>query len=85
MVAGTLTSLWGVVRDHWRAEWYGLPLQMSALGGLVFILSTIQTTGALAFACITAAPIPVLIHRFMALYRLTKATKKMVENDRGGT
>lgn len=85
MVTGTLTSLLGVLRDRWRMEWYGLPLQTSSFAGLVFVLlNGGPGTGRLAFACFTAAPIAVLVHRFVVLYRLAKATKKMVNSDRGG-
>lgn len=84
MVLGNLFSLWGVIRDRWRVEWYGLPLQVSSLLGLVYVLIVVgQTTGTLAFACITASPIPVIVHRFVALYRLGKASKKMARKDRG--
>lgn len=84
MVLGNLLSLWGVLRDRWRVEWYGLPLQVSSLLGLVYVLIAVgQTTGTLAFACITASPIPVIVHRFVALYRLGKASKRMTRKDRG--
>lgn len=84
MVLGNLCSLWGVLRDHWRMEWYGLPLQFSSLAGLVYVLVAVgHNTGSYAFACITASLIPVISHRFVALYRLGKASKKMVRRDRG--
>lgn len=85
MIVGTLLSLMGVVRDRWRLEWYGLPLQMSSLAGLAYVLvAGGGTTGRLAVACFVLAPMPVLVHRFVVLYRLYGATKKMIEHDRGG-
>jgi len=84
MVVGALLSFYGVVRDHWRVEWYGLPLQGSALFGLVFVLiAGGGTTARLAFAFLVASGIPVLLHRFVRLYELAKATKKMVKKQKG--
>lgn len=78
ILCGTLISLWGVARDRWRIEWYGLPLQMSALFGLAVILVVGGgTTSRIAFSLIIAAFLPVLVHRFVALNRLAKASKKM--------
>ena len=84
MVVGTVLSLIGVIRDHWRLEWYGLPLQLSALSGLIFVLiAGGGSTGRWAFACFLGAPVAVIVHRFVALYRLWNASKKMADKDRG--
>lgn len=82
ILCGTLTSLWGVARDRWRIEWYGLPLQMSALGGLAVLLVVGGgTTSRIAFSLIITAFLPVLTHRFVALNRLAKASKKMAKHE----
>jgi hypothetical protein len=84
MIIGTLLSLAGVIRDRWRLEWYGLPLEISSLMGLAYVLvAGGGTTGRLAVTCFVLAPIPVIVHRFIVLYRLYSATKKMIQHDRG--
>jgi hypothetical protein len=78
MVVGTIISLVGVILDRWREEWSGLPLQVGALGGLIFVLiAGGGSTARLAFACFLAAPIAVIVHRFVALFQLSKASKKI--------
>lgn len=85
MIAGTLLSLWGVVKDHWRAELYGLPLQTSSLLGLIYVLVVGgDSTARLAFACFVAAPIAVIVHRMVVLQNLSRATRKMMKKHLGG-
>ena len=85
IVGGTGLSLWGTIRNNWRLEWYGLPLQMSAMGGLIVLTAGVGiNTIRLCFICLILAVIVVMRHRWVTLKRLMRATEAMLHRAKEG-
>lgn len=76
LLTGTLLAIYGSLRDRYLAEFFGLPLLMTALFVFVVLLAAAHTTGSIAFGCFLAALVVVLYSRWRDLWRLVGASSR---------
>jgi hypothetical protein len=76
LLAGTLTAIYGAVRDRYLAEFIGLPLLMTSLAVFVVLLGAAHSTGSIAFAFFLASLIVVMHSRWLDLWRLVGASTR---------
>lgn len=76
LLTGTLTAIYGAVRDRYLAEFIGLPLLMTSLAAFVVLLGAAHSTGSIAFGCFLASLIVVMHSRWLDLWRLVGASTR---------
>lgn len=83
LVIGAMLSIYGVIRDRWLQEWIGIPLQASAMMGLVLVMiAGGGNTGRIAFSLFLASTVVVLTGRFLDLWVLGRAMTRLAKRER---
>jgi len=77
LVVGGIFTIYGAIRDHWRPEWLGIPLQGSAMFAFVSILFAGGTTGQIAIGLFLTSIVVALASRFLDLVVLARLATKM--------